>query len=63
MQINGLKCIDSIAISIDLLSYIEGSTITETNEIIISDYRGYIFDLSLEDYFGIEMIIIEKLNY
>ena len=63
MQINGSKCIDSMAISIDLLSYIEGSIITETNKITISDHRGYNFNLSLEDYFGTEMSIIEKLNY
>ena len=60
---NGSKIIDSIAMTVNLLDFAEGSILIETNEIIPSDYRGYIVDVNLEDYFDKTLTIINKINH
>ena len=44
----GSKWIDSIAISYDLIEFVEGSKLYKTNVIINTDYRSYVIDLNIE---------------
>jgi len=47
----GSKCIDLIAVSHGLISYIEGSRIFDVDEIILINYQAYAIDIKLEQYF------------
>ena len=49
------KPIDSIAVSSGIMSYIEGCKLTNYNEIVEIDHRGYIIDVAMEDYFSIKL--------
>ena len=60
---NESKIIDSTAMTVNLLDFVEGSILIETNEIITSNHRGYIIDMNLEDYFNKTLIIINKINH
>ena len=40
--------IDSIAVSPNLMEYVEDCRLFETNELIILDYRSYVINLNLE---------------
>ena len=51
MQKRGSKCIDLITMTALLLDYVNEIIITEVNEIINSDHRGYLLDVDLEGYF------------
>ena len=51
MYRRGPKCIDSIATTLTIIQYVEGSVLKERNEIINTDYRAFIVDINLEDYF------------
>ena len=63
IHINSSKCIDSIAIMVNLLDYIEGSILLESYELIPLDHHRYIIDLNLEDYFEDALTIVEKISY
>ena len=39
------------------IGYIEGCTLLETNETVISDYRSYLFDINLKN------ILVKSLVY
>ena len=45
------KYIDIVAIICRLVEYIKDCQITECNEIINNDYRGFLIDLDLVEYF------------
>ena len=47
------KCIDSIAVTYSLLSIIKECKMTDFTEIITIDYRRFILDIDLEQYFKI----------
>ena len=49
--IGGSTPINSIAASLGLLEYVEGSKLMNHNDIVLSDYRGYIVDINFEAYF------------
>ena len=51
----GPKCIDVVLVSEEVLEIIEGIALIEWNEIVDSDYRGYLLDLDLEEYFNDEL--------
>ena len=50
-NIKGSSPIDTIACSNRLLEFVEGSKLVRNNEILFLDYRAYIIDINLEDYF------------
>ena len=43
--------IDFVVASIGILEYINGCQITNYHDIIITDYRGFLVNLQLDDYF------------
>jgi hypothetical protein len=47
-HIVGSRCIDSIAVSYNLIEFVEGSKLYETNKIINTDNRSYVIDLNIE---------------
>ena len=51
----GSLLIDFIAILINAMECVEVCTILETHGIVISDYRSYIIDFKIEEYFGEEL--------
>ena len=51
-EVNGTKAIDIIAASYCLMKYVEEYKLLEYNKIVVSDYRVYTIDVSLEDYFN-----------
>ena len=53
-QKTGSKQIDAILITEGLSHLIKGSKITEFNEIINVDYRGFLVDLNVKEHFNIE---------
>jgi len=50
-QIRGLKYIDGIFITEGVIEVIEESKLVEINNIVITDYRGYMFDMNIKSYF------------
>ena len=48
----GSKAINSITVSNELTQYIEDCQLVEINDIIIIDYRVYIIDINIIEYFG-----------
>ena len=49
------KCIDSIAASYNLMKFVEGSQLHDTNEIINIDYRSYVIDMNIDLYFEVNI--------
>jgi len=47
--------IDSLAVSIGIIQYIDGCKILGYNEIAESDHKSYLVDISLEEYFQDEL--------
>ena len=47
-HIVGSRCKDSIAVSYNLIEFVEGSKLYEINEIINIDHRSYVIDLNIE---------------
>ena len=62
-HINGSKCIDSIAMTVNLIDFVEESILLESCEIIPSNHHGYIIDLNLEDYFEESLTVIDKMSF
>ena len=50
-HIRGSSPIDSIALSSRIMDYIEGVQLMNQNDFVMSDYRSYLLDLNLEEYF------------
>ena len=59
---NGTKCIDAIAASDNIMSFIEGCILCETNEIIDTNYRGYMVDIDLNTYFDEDFSMWDEIN-
>ena len=59
---HGSKTIDSIVAIIGLINYADRCKIIECKEIVESDYKGYIIDLAMEDYFSSEISNWDNLN-
>ena len=51
MHIYRSQPIDSIAVSPEILEFIEGCALLNHNEIILSDHRVYIVDFNVKEYF------------
>ena len=49
--ISGSTPIDSIATSPGMFEYVKGYKLINYNDIILSDHRGYIVDISFKAYF------------
>ena len=49
-------------VSKGIIDCIEGYVLLETNEIFISDYRSYLFDINFEEYFGETFSKWDKMN-
>ena len=45
------KYIDTIIVSDSILAFVEGCKLCEVNEILDTDYQGYIIDINLIKYF------------
>ena len=56
------KQIDIVAIVEMILNYVDGCKLINFNEIIKTDYRGFLFDISLQEYFGEETNNYDKAN-
>jgi len=49
--IRDFKYINSIAVTQNLLDFVEGSALLEASEIIITDHRAILIDINLDSYF------------
>ena len=56
------KSIDSIAVLENLITHIKGYKLLETNEVISTDYRSFIIDINLEDYFTEQLTCLDNIN-
>ena len=56
----GSNYIDIIAVSTNLLEFIDECSIVNFNQIIITDHREFLVDVNLEDFFQVEQFEIEK---
>ena len=61
--INGSNPIDTIAASEGIMKNIEGSKLISHTEIVPTDYRAYVADINLEDYFNDECSPWENINH
>ena len=52
ININRSWPIDSIAITVGILEYVEGSKLLGNNDVVFSDHRLYLIDVNLEEYFN-----------
>ena len=59
---NGSKTIDSIAATSGILEYVDGCELLGYNEVVETDHRSYIVDISLNDYFNDEMSEWESID-
>ena len=48
---NGTKCIDTVAATDNILSFVEGCILCETNKILNTDHRGYMVGINFNNYF------------
>ena len=51
MNIKGLSPIDSITTLEGVIEYVEDCKFLNINEIVCSDYRAYLININLEEYF------------
>ena len=51
MLIVGSKYIDSMVVSYNMIEFVEGSQIYNTNKIINKDYRSYVIDINIEQFY------------
>ena len=58
----GSKCIDFVAVSSEIINKIEECKLIIYNQIIYSDYRGYLFNINLERYFKMSLFDIDRVN-
>jgi len=58
----GKNMINFAAASTTMIEYIDGSLITDYNEILITDHRGFIIDVQLEEYLMIERNTVDELD-
>ena len=56
------KYIDSIAAIQNLLDFIEESSLLETNEVILTNYRAFVIDINLESYFEDDTSTWDQIN-
>ena len=59
----GSNSIDSIATSEGLMRFLEDSKLLPPNEIVRTNYRAYLIDANLEDYFNEEMSNWDNINH
>ena len=52
---NGIKCTDTVVVRQNLLYFAERSILLETNKIILTNYRAFLIDMNLENYFEDEL--------
>ena len=48
---NRLLAVDTIAMSYGIIDYINGCTLLEYNETMLSDHQAYLIDINFKDYF------------
>ena len=58
----GKNIINFVVASTTMIEYIDGSLITDYNKILITDHRGFIIDVQLEEYLMIEGNTVDKLG-
>ena len=63
IYVHGSCPIDSLAVSEELIEFMEGLKLITHNEIVLSDYRAFIIDINFEDYFNDEMSSWDNINY
>ena len=51
-SISGRHLIDSIAVLLGIMQYIEGYQLLDNNNILYLDYRAYLIDANFEEYFN-----------
>ena len=50
----GSKQIDAVLVTSELTQSIVGCKLTDFNDIINTDHRGFIFDIDIKDYFDVD---------
>ena len=50
----GSKQIDAVLVTSELIQAIVGCKLTDFNDIINTDHRGFIFDINIKDYFDVD---------
>ena len=59
----GSKCINTIAASIGIMKIVNGCILLDFEELIISNHRGFIVDLDLEEYFNTIPSYYDEVDY
>ena len=57
-----MRPIDSVAISVGAIQCIEGCQLLEYHDIVMSDYKAYLIDFNLEEYFQEEFSTWNNIN-
>jgi len=57
-----VKCVNAIATTAGLLQYVDGCEMIESNELIVTDYRGYLINFNLERYFECKQFVLDDIN-
>ena len=60
--VNGSRPIDAVHASNGIMEYAEGCKILSNNAILKSDYRSYLVDIALDEYFEDEFGEWDKVN-
>jgi len=50
--VRGSKSIDSIAVTLELIEFVENCQLLETNDIVITNHRAYLIEVNLSKYFS-----------
>jgi len=61
MFIRDSKCIDSVMASEGILEHIKGCRLVDYNEILLTEYRKYLFDINIQEYFKSKSFNINKI--
>ena len=56
----GKNCIDAALCTYGVIQFIEGCQMTECDEIILNDHRGYIVDINIEEYYNVKLNEYDK---
>jgi hypothetical protein len=56
----GSNQIDAVLASEEVLNQVRGSRLVDFNEVVISDYRGFLIDIDFEQYFEITVSVYDR---
>jgi hypothetical protein len=57
------KCIDVVFCTYRLIEFVSGCQMTECDEVILNDHRGYLVDIEIERYCQCKLNKFDRLNH